>query len=173
MRIRGRIHRRPGRAAIVAGLAAVFVLAPTVPAMAGESPADEIPPMLRAPGSEPATPAAPAAGLRIYIDPVTGEITSRPAPEQVRDLSHRIEAFRFEQSIEEGVEPGVGNLTRFDLRGGGTGVYVGGRFLTSTMVQVAPDGSLRITCTPHPEEILDADPNHPGRPLPPVEAPLK
>lgn len=92
---------------------------------------------------------APTAGLRIYVDPETGELTSRPTREQARRLSAAIGAF-LTRPIDEPVV--------FQLPFGGTGVYVGNRFESVSVVRVRPDGSFDFECV-HPEhttEILAA-----------------
>lgn len=115
----------------------VFLLA--APAAYGAPPE-----LLRAPTADAAPSGTPATvGLRVFLDPVTGEVVSRPSGEQVR---------RLQQSIEEleVFEP-VPDLHPFYLYPGGTGIYVGDRFMTSTVVRRSPDGSLVIDCTTDPD----------------------
>lgn len=124
-----------------------ILMAPLMSAPADSAPADGAPPeLLQAPAADASPPAARVAtGWRVFLDPVTGEIVSRPSGEQVR---------RFQQSIEE-LEIGepVPDFHPFYLYNGGTGVYVGDRFMTSTVVRRADDGSLVIDCATDPDHL--------------------
>lgn len=137
---RFRSPRNPFRSKLSAvGFLVALLVPPVAAAEAGEAPA-----LLRAPTANASPPAVRGtAGLRVFLDPVTGRIVSRPSSEQVR---------RLQQSIDElAVEP-VLPLHPFYLHRGGTGVYVGDRFMSSTVVRRAPDGSMVIDCV--------SDPNH-------------
>lgn len=160
----GRSHARShtaGPPAVIASLArAVFipltvlvtVLALCAPAGSAraEEPAapsgDSIPPLLRAAPSE--TEAGGEAGLRIYVNPLTGRFTSRPGPLQVLRLS---------QAIEESRPERRGDFRRFELPQGGTGIYVGDRFMTSTVAHTGPDGELHLHCSHGPDEPHSAE----------------
>ena len=53
------------------------------------------------------------------------------------------------------------DLPAFELRGGGRGVHVGGRFLTSTRVVAQPSGGFRVVCGEDHNHDLD-QPMEPG-----------
>lgn len=90
------------------------------------------------------------AGLRVFVNPTTGELTTRPSEGQVQ---------RFQQSIDQlDIAEPVTDLHPFPLRDGGTGAYVGNRFMTSTVVRRAPDGSLALDCTTDPDHLLHRHP---------------
>lgn len=135
------------------------------PAALAESPRSpesaEAPPMLRAPDAAPAdvpteTPTAPA-GLRIFVDPVTGELTPYPTPQQAGELAQAFAAARLQPTTGTG-DPGEG-LVRFELSGGGTGVRLDDRFVTSTVIHLGPDGQLHVGCTHDPDAALEAHGN--------------
>lgn len=141
------VSRSPARFALsILGLAAALWIPSAVTAQ------DNAPPeLLRAPTADSADE---APGWRVFLDPVTGEITSRPSAEQLR---------RFQEFLDEREALGIGEpvteeLHPFVLYGGGTGVYVGDRFMTSTVVRRAPDGSLVIDCATDPEHVLHQHP---------------
>jgi len=100
-------------------------------------------------GSPKPAAAAPVAGMRIYVDPLTGELTSRPTPEQAQQLSAAIGAL-FTRPVDEPVV--------FQLSTGGTGVRVGNRFESVTVVRVRPDGTFDFECADpeHAPEVLAA-----------------
>lgn len=128
------------------------------PPAAPTADADGVPPLLRAPESgDPGF----VAGLRAYIDPVTGELVAHPSPAQERDLARAIAEHRLQQGIDYGTDWDTEGLFPFVLPDGGTGVDLRGRFLTSTVVRVGPGGELHFDCTHDPEGALTAPPGAP------------
>lgn len=134
---------------------------PTVPATAGttdyatdEAGPETIPPLLKAPAARDAGP-QPFAGLRVFVDPVTGELVANPTRAQIRELTRTLAKHRFEQGIDPGANWSPEGLARFELPAGGTGVNLGGRFLTSTVVHRGPDGELHFECTHDPHEVQE------------------
>lgn len=120
------------------------------------------PELLRAPPADVSPSAAEGtAGWRVFLDPVTGEIVSRPSREQVRRLQQAIDELDGFRAVID--------LHPFYLPSGGTGVYVGGRFMTSTMVRRAGDGSLMVDCTTDPSHLRHRHP--PLAPVRPETAP--
>lgn len=97
-----------------------------------------------APGESAGAPAR-GAGLRLYLDPETGEITTRPTPEQELRLS---------EALQRALSREFEDLTPFSLRGGGTGVHLDGRFQSATVLRVRPDGTYSITCVEDPEQAV-------------------
>jgi hypothetical protein len=80
------------------------------------------------------------AGMKVYIDRETGEITSTPPREQTKALSAPL-AIALSRSTE--------GLVVFDLPNGGKGVYLKGRFQHALTVRVKPNGSLETVCMNH------------------------
>jgi len=121
--------------------------------------------MLRAPEPSPVSvptsvpTSVPAAGLRIFVDPVTGELTPWPTPQQAGELAEALAGFRFEPPLEPGGHSE--GLTRFELLRGGTGIRLDGRFLTAIMVHLGPDGEAHFGCSHDPEAPTDANPPAP------------
>jgi hypothetical protein len=128
--------------------------------------ADGIPPLLRAPRADGGSIGAGAAGagLRAYLDPVTGRLTAHPSRAQVRALTRALAEHRLEQGLEYGTGWDTEGLYRFVLRDGGTGVALDGRFLTSTIVHLEPDGELHYECSHDPHEALADAYASPGTP---------
>jgi hypothetical protein len=85
-----------------------------------------------------ADPAPPAAGVRAFIDPRTGQPTSSPSPEQLQRLSVQARAATLSRSVE--------GLRTFELQRGGRGLNLQGRFQTALRVERAADGSFRASC---------------------------
>ncbi len=90
-------------------------------------------------------------GLRAFIDPVTGELTSNPSPDQVGRLLEASSAL-FSRSTE-GLRP-------FPLPGGGRGVFLQGRFHSATGLRVTKDGSWEMTCVSPSGSSSDAAHTH-------------
>ena len=145
---------------------------PTAPATndaTGEDRPETVPPLLRAPAARAVTP-EPVAGLRVFLDPVTGEMVANPTRAQIRELTRALAEHRFQQGMDYGANWSSEGLARFELPAGGTGVHLGGRFLTSAVVHVGPDGELHFECTHDPDEVE----SHPGAsPKPTPETALK
>jgi hypothetical protein len=98
---------------------------------------------------EPATEAtpevAPAGGLTVFFDPVTGEVRDRPSPEQR-------EAMRQWQTLRAVPAPPPSEETRVETRvGDWIVVALDASFLTSLEVEVAPDGDVRYGCFQGPD----------------------
>lgn len=140
---------------------------PTAPATAGatdEAGPETIPPLLKAPAARNAG-LQPFAGLRVFLDPVTGELVAHPTRAQIRELTRTLAEHRFEQGMDFGAGWDTEGLYRFPLRDGGTGVHLDGRFLTSTVVHVGPDGELHFECTHDPGEV-ETPPDAARQPIP-------
>ena len=113
------------------------------------------------PAPAAATPAS--AGLRVYIDPDTGELTSTPSPRQVEALSKSLEPTLSRSSV--GLEP-------FELSLGGRGLYLEGRFQSALVVRLDGSGGFELSCVDDPGyveailELHDLVPVAPLRPSP-------
>lgn len=116
---------------IASWLAAGALLALVSPALVAESPRDE-------PASE--TPAP--AGLRAYVDPATGELTSTPSREQVEALN---------KSLAQTLSRSTVGLEPFDLPRGGRGVYLERRFQSALMVKLDANGEAAPVCVDGPK----------------------
>ena len=131
-------------------LGAPWVLAPTQGLTSpGPVGADGVPERLRAPGADRTAGSLAPAGLRVFVDPVDGHVLPHPRPEQRHLL---------QQAVEESFQlrPHRGEPYTFVLSNGGTGAWVGDRFMTSTVAHVGPDGTLHTRCQHGPGE-------HPGQ----------
>lgn len=130
-------HRTPshgwGRALAVWGL---VLLAP--PAPTAETPSEE-----------PAVEVTAKDGLRAYLDPETGELTSTPSREQVDALSKK---------LEPALERSSAGLEPFGLERGGRGVFLQGRFQSALVVRQIADGTFELVCTNDPEHAAHAEP---------------
>lgn len=116
-------------------LAAGILLAFLAPALAAESPPQE---------PEAVAPVQP--GWRAYIDPATGELTSSPRREQVEALNKSL-ARRLVRTTE--------GLETFELRRGGHGVYLAGRFQSALMVKLDENGELLPLCVADPDHAAE------------------
>ena len=122
-------------------LAAVCIAAPLAAAPSPEGEGPE----LSAPEAAPAE--VGASGMRIAVDPKTGEVVSNQARES-RVLSEAL-AYALNRSTE--------GLKIFSLPAGGMGVHLEGRFQHVMTVKVKADGSLELGCVDNAtkaEEIL-------------------
>jgi hypothetical protein len=92
-----------------------------------------------------------AAGLTVFIDPQTGELTDQPTAEQTAALAEKIRR-SWSKTPED--------LKTFELNHGGHGIFLGGSLQKATVVRIRPDGSFEIRCTDHPDEaaVLPAAP---------------
>ena len=98
-------------------------------------------PALEAAGPESTTESgAIREGMKIAIDPETGQIIAKPVREQNRELSVPL-ANALSRSTED--------LHVFDLPNGGKGVNLDNRFQHVYMVQLKPDGSFETVCVNH------------------------
>lgn len=89
-------------------------------------------------------------GLRVYVDPETGELVGEPTEEQLEKL-------RLESSTRLRERRSSWDLRHFSLRGGGRGVFLDGWADHELVVRRADDGSLRTVCSQgetdeHPDE---------------------
>lgn len=83
------------------------------------------------------------AGLRAYVDPETGELTSTPSPAQVEHLNRALElSMRWSG---EDLEP-------FELRRGGKGVFLDGRFQSALVVRWSEEGAHEYRCVEKQDE---------------------
>ncbi len=83
---------------------------------------------------------APAAGLRVFVDPETGALTSKASPEQTERLS---------DWMRHALSRTAEGLESFPLTQGGIGLHLGGRFQSATVVRVRPDGNFEWSCVDH------------------------
>lgn len=113
------------------------LLALLAPALAAETPPEE--PAATAP--QPAATAPQPAGLRAYIDPATGELTSTPSREQVEVLN---------KSLAQSLKRSDEGLETFELRRGGRGVFLAGRFQSALVVKLGPNGEFLPLCVADP-----------------------
>jgi len=88
------------------------------------------------PTSETASAGVGVSGMRVVIDPKTGEIRSIPVHGS-RALSESL-AHALNQSTE--------GLVVFDIPAGGKGVHLDGRFQHVVTVKVQSDGSFELGC---------------------------
>jgi hypothetical protein len=116
----------------------------TVAAAGTEESVPDVPTLAAAREDAPTDATAAAPGLRAFIDLETGELTSRPSPEQLRS---------FVMASRLGLSRSFVGLRPFVLDDGGRGVNLQGRFQSALRVQRLPDGSFRSTC---------GDPAHAG-----------
>lgn len=149
---------------LVAGL--VLILAPAS-ALAGQGVgpvgSDGVPELLRAPQRASSNTGGPGpAGLRIFVDPVDGHIVADPSTER---------RYLLQRAVEESFQlrPDRGEPYTFVLPNGGTGAWVGDRFMTSTVAHVGPDGTLHTLCQHGP----GAHPSKAGPDARPNPAPVK
>jgi hypothetical protein len=82
-------------------------------------------------------------GVRVVIDPETGEIVSRSLRTGKESLSDQL-ATALSRSTE--------GLETFDLANGGQGVHLDGRFQHVFMVRIKPDGSFETVCVNHQQQ---------------------
>jgi hypothetical protein len=105
----------------------------TAPATAVSSPEEEGPE--RSP-SEAAPVEVDVSGLKIVVDPKTGEVVSARTGE-----SHVLS-----EALEHALSRSAEGLEVFDLPTGGMGVPLEGRFQHVMMVKVKADGSFELEC---------------------------
>ncbi len=98
--------------------------------------------------------AAPLTGLRAFVDPETGELTSTPTRQQIEQLE-RLIAQRALIDAETPLSRSSAGLETFALANGGRGVHLQGRFQSALVVRRTDHGELELTCrddaseTPH------------------------
>jgi hypothetical protein len=124
--------------------AAVAATAPTFPPASSEKAAVETTTVgERLPSSidtSAGTSVAPvtAAGVRAFVDPATGELTSSPTRAQLERLAL--------QARSSSVARSVVGLRPFELSRGGRGLNLQGRFQTALRVERGADGNFYQTC---------------------------
>jgi hypothetical protein len=90
--------------------------------------------------AERQVPAAASQGMKVFLDPETGEMTSTPSAEQRRALS---------AALTRALSRSTEGLQVFDLPNGGKGVFLKGRFQHALTVRAKPDQSIETACTDH------------------------
>lgn len=90
------------------------------------------------PAQPPPSEKASESGLRAYLDPETGELTSSPSPAQAEILQEAFELSSSSLSNE--------NLRSFDLRSGGRGLFLAGRFQSSLVMSWSENGAHEFHC---------------------------
>lgn len=88
-------------------------------------------------------------GSRVFLDPETGRIISRPTAAQLEALGQGPRALR--------TRPSAWELRDFYLPGGGQGVFLDGWADHSLSVRRTPSGELYFVCT-HGDEDITATP---------------
>ncbi len=106
---------------------------------------------------QPPAAAAPA-GLRAFIDPETGELTSTPSRRQIEELSRLIEQQTL-SSVEGPLSRSSAGLETFELATGGRGVHLKGRFQHALAVRVVEVGELELVCR---DDAPKTDHQHPA-----------
>lgn len=101
---------------------------------ASESPTE----LCEAAGAEPAQPPAASAGLKVVVDPETGEIVDRPTRKQLQRLS---------EGLAPRQRPDSRELREFALPGGGQGVFLDGWADQSLAVEISAEGLPESTCS--------------------------
>jgi len=91
--------------------------------------------------------APPAAELRAYRDPVSGEITTLPQGESFEKL---------DPATAKAMSRSSAGLETFELHFGGVGVHLGGRFRNAMIAHRHADGTLSSSCVDHPEHAAAA-----------------
>jgi hypothetical protein len=91
---------------------------------------------------EPISPPAKSSGLKVYIDPETGEFLDSP-PEKMPAEIQRTDEEAISTSIEELEQREV------DLPGGGVMMDLKGRFHQYQTATKDADGNITIRCTPN------------------------
>ncbi len=104
------------------------------------------------------------AGVRVFVDPATGAIIAQPTAEQVARLLGVVDPANW---LRDRSDQG---LRTFAVPGG-IGVALEGRFTTSTVLRVSPDGTLELQCLDeHPAKSAAPSPtSSPTSPTPTVE----
>ena len=108
--------------------------------------------LAESPGEETETVAPARAGLRAYLDPETGELTSTPSREQVEALSEDVRSHALEKALSRssaGLEP-------FALERGGRGIFLEGRFQSALVVRRRDDGGFQLVCADDAEHAGEA-----------------
>ena len=132
---------------IVPVLCVACLMAALAMPAAASSPEGKGEPKRHAPEAESTQSVEPSVdareGLRVVIDPETGEIITRPPRHRAEPISAPL-ANALSRSTE--------GLRVFDLPNGGKGVHLKGRFQHVLVVRAKPDGSFETVCTNHPHE---------------------
>jgi hypothetical protein len=88
------------------------------------------------PASEATSDEVGLSGIRIVVDPKTGEIVS------IRTRENRALSEALARALSRSAE----GLEVFDVSGGGKGVHLGGRFQHVMTAKVKKDGSVELGC---------------------------
>jgi hypothetical protein len=122
------------------GLASALLLGAAVMARSSDPDALSGPAQPSAEEAAPSATAATAAtaGARAVIDPATGKLTSNPSQAQLQQMALASRSAASSRSMA-GLQP-------FELRHGGRGVNLQGRFNTAVRVERLADGSFHMTC---------------------------
>lgn len=98
--------------------------------------------------SEPASDPVPisAGGLRVFVDPETGEILATPRPEQIREL-----AALERQRLASPTGAIANEPVRVFAIPGGVGAVLPRSLMSSMVLRVLPDGSFETVCVDHVE----------------------
>lgn len=92
-------------------------------------------------GSQETEPGEKAAGIIVYIDPKTGELTNGP--------SENLPVQRPQQSLEKAEEPvSQPHETLSPVPGGGVTIHLGRRAFTPSTATIDPDGRIRLEHLP-------------------------
>ncbi|HOC44827.1 MAG TPA: hypothetical protein PKJ99_17575 [Thermoanaerobaculales bacterium] len=116
------------------------------PALAGDDPAPVAP-------QEQAVTQAPAAGLVVYIDPETGKVTSTPTDAQRAAM---------QSALAELLNYSDEGLVEVVMPDGSVVMDLQGRFQSTLIVQVAPDGTRHFTQVGAAPDTIDALPAQPA-----------
>lgn len=84
-----------------------------------------------------AEPSIAASGLRVVMDPATGEIVAQPTAEDLARL----------EPPDRKKRRRAGELEAFDLPNGARGVALDGWAHHATRLERAPDGTFRVVCS--------------------------
>jgi len=133
-----RLHDQMISSRVLSVLCAMCLMAAAALPVAAATPGEEEQPGRRA-SEAPTAEAVTTKAIRVIYDPETGEIISVPFRE-TGTLSVPL-AKALTRSTE--------GLEVFELKNGGKGVHLDGRFQHALMVRVKADGSLEMVCTSH------------------------
>ena len=136
-----RLHDQMISSRVLSVLCAMCLMAAAALPVAAATPGEEEQPGRQA-SEAPTAEAVTTKAIRVIYDPETGEIISVPFRE-TGTLSVPL-AKALTRSTED--------LQVFELKSGGMGVHLGGRYQHALMVRVKADGSLETFCTNHSHE---------------------
>jgi hypothetical protein len=135
------------RSSILPVLCAAILTAALTAPVAASSPGEKEGPERQVPDAVDAEAVEPSAvadnGLRVVVDPETGEIVAR-LPRQKTDALSAPLGNALNRSTE--------GLRVFNLANGGRGVHLQGRFQHALVVRMKADGSFETVCVNHSDE---------------------